>query len=256
MLGCSGKIILSSIQTIDELQSGKLCRLLIMISGQGTNMRAIVQRITQQNLPAELVAVVSSDAKAPGVAWAREQGFSTHVVAPAAFSTRREWDNALAQVVAQAQPDYILLAGFMRVLAPAFVQLYAGRMLNIHPSLLPAFPGLRTHEQALGAGVQWHGCTVHFVTPDLDSGPIIAQVAVFVHPDDTPRRLADRVRLAEHRLYPDVVTWLVQGRVSLKKSGRVEVEGVAPRAYVALSSSESPAQLKILRAGNESSTQV
>ncbi|RII84573.1 phosphoribosylglycinamide formyltransferase [Neopusillimonas maritima] len=227
-----------------------------MISGQGTNMRAIVHRIRQQNLNAEVVAVVSSDPDAPGVAWALEQGLTTHVVAPAAFSTRRQWDTALADVVARERPDYILLAGFMRVLAPGFVEQYAGRMLNIHPSLLPAFPGLRTHEQALAAGVQWHGCTVHFVTPDLDSGPIVAQVAVFVHPDDTPRRLADRVRLAEHRLYPDVVTWLVQGRVSLNKGGRVDVAGVAPRAYVALSSSESPAQLKILRAGNESSTQV
>ncbi|MAL01292.1 MAG: phosphoribosylglycinamide formyltransferase, partial [Alcaligenaceae bacterium] len=165
-----------------------------MISGQGTNMRAIVHRIRQQNLNAEVVAVVSSDPDAPGVAWALEQGLTTHVVAPAAFSTRRQWDSALADVVARERPDYILLAGFMRVLAPGFVEQYAGRMLNIHPSLLPAFPGLRTHEQALAAGVQWHGCTVHFVTPDLDSGPIVAQVAVFVHPDDTPRRLADRVR--------------------------------------------------------------
>ncbi|MAK56183.1 MAG: phosphoribosylglycinamide formyltransferase [Pusillimonas sp.] len=227
-----------------------------MISGQGSNMRAIVHRIRQQNLPAEVVAVVSSDPNAPGVAWAQEQGITTHVVAPASFSSRREWDTALAHAVQQANPDYILLAGFMRVLAASFVEHYAGRMLNIHPSLLPSFPGLRTHEHALAAGVQWHGCTVHFVTPDLDSGPIIAQVAVFVHPDDTPQRLADRVRLAEHRLYPDVVTWLVQGRVSLNKKGRVDVAGVAPRAYVALSSSESPAQLKILRAGNESSTQA
>mgnify|MGYP003109269897 FL=1 len=246
---------MSSVQNIDAPKKGRECRLLVMISGLGTNMRAIVHRIRQQNLPAALVAVVSSDPDAPGVAWARQQGFTIHVVAPAGFSTRRQWDLALAQVVAREKPDYILLAGFMRVLAPAFVEQYAGRLVNIHPSLLPAFPGLRTHEHALAAGVQWHGCTVHFVTPDLDSGPIIAQVAVFVHPDDTPRRLADRVRLAEHRLYPDVVTWLVQGRVSLNKSGRVDVADVAPRAYVALSSSDSPAQLKILRAGNESSTQ-
>jgi phosphoribosylglycinamide formyltransferase-1 len=250
------EIVLLFTQITNSGQSARVCRLLIMISGHGTNMRAIVQRIRQQSLPARLVAVVSSDPDAPGVQWAREQGFTMHVVAPGNFSTRRQWDDALAQVVSQANPDYILLAGFMRVLAASFVERYVGRMLNIHPSLLPAFPGLRTHEQALAAGVQWHGCTVHFVTPDLDSGPIIAQVAVFVHPDDTPRRLADRVRLAEHRLYPDVVTWLVQGKISLNKSGRVDVAGVAPRAYVALSSSESPAQLKILRAGNESSTQV
>jgi len=214
-------------------------------------MKAIVSALQRQGWPAQVVAVVSSNPNAQGLLWAQQQGLETRVVAQANYVTREACDQALAECIQGFDPHYVLLAGFMRILSEPFVRQFAGRLINIHPSLLPAFPGLKTHEQALAAGVQWHGCTVHFVTPQLDSGPIIGQAAVFVHPDDTPELLAARVLAAEHRLYPEVVSRLVQGHVCLSEAGKVSIGGEAPGAFVALSPAVYPAQLKVIKAGNE-----
>ncbi len=156
-------------------------------------MQAIVDACQTGRCSAEVVAVLASRTQASGVAWAAGQGIATGVVPHTDFASREDFDEALAQKIDAYAPDYILLAGFMRVLTPAFVARYAGRLINIHPSLLPAFPGLHTHAQALAKGVQSHGCTVHFVTPVLDHGPIIAQGVVPVLAGDTPESLAARV---------------------------------------------------------------
>ena len=148
------------------------------------------------------------------------------------FATREAFDAALSAVIDRYAPDYVLLAGFMRILTPAFVEHYAARLVNIHPSLLPAFPGMHTHAQALATGVQCHGCTVHFVTSVLDHGPIIAQGVVPVLANDTPETLAARVLTVEHKVYPQVAIWLAQSRVQLMPDQRVQVEGVPRRLFV------------------------
>ena len=223
----------SSATPIFSAVSGK-CRLVILVSGRGSNMQAIVKAIEQRGLAAEVVAVVSDKPAAHGLQWAREQGLQTFAIEPGAYVNREAYDQALAQAVQACSPDYVLLAGFMRILSDAFVNVFSGRLINIHPSLLPAFPGLKTHEQALKTGVQWHGCTVHFVTPVLDCGPIIAQAIVPVLADDTPQTLADRVLKAEHLLYTNVVEWLVAGRVHLLSDGRVTVDDFPTRACTLL----------------------
>lgn len=211
-------------------------------------MQAIVKAVRERDLAAQVVAVVSDKADAPGLKWAQAQGLQTHVLKPGDYLNREAYDQALAQAVQGYCPDYVLLAGFMRILSDDFVQQFAGRLINIHPSLLPSFPGLRTHEQALKTGVQWHGCTVHFVTPALDSGPIIAQAAVPVQANDTAQTLADRVLAAEHHLYVDVVAWLVAGAVQLLADGRVLVDQTSSRAYVLPSLNGQGAQLKLIKA--------
>lgn len=195
-------------------------------------MQTIVNTIRQQELPARVCAVVSNRADAAGLAWAAEHGIATQVVPHRDYATRQEFDEALASVIDQHQPDYILLAGFMRVLTPGFVEHYEGRLINIHPSLLPAFPGLHTHQQALLDGVQWHGCTVHFVTARLDHGPIVAQGVVPVVAGDDADTLAARLLAVEHRMYAEVVQWLAQGRVSLDANQTVRVEGISTRAFL------------------------
>jgi phosphoribosylglycinamide formyltransferase-1 len=208
------------------------CRFVILISGQGSNMQALVQACQSKACSGEVLAVVSNRAQAGGVAWAKGQGIATEVIAHTDFASREAFDQALAAVIDRYSPDYVLLAGFMRILTPTFVEHYAGRLVNIHPSLLPAFPGLHTHEQALAVGVQSHGCTVHFVTPVLDHGPIIAQGVVPVLTDDTPETLAARVLAVEHRVYPAVATWLAQSRVKIMPDQRVQVEGIPRRLFV------------------------
>lgn len=208
------------------------CRLVVLISGRGTNMQAIVNAVRNQALPATICAVVANKADAAGLAWARDQGIATTVVPHRDYASRDAFDTALAEAIDAHQPDYVLLAGFMRVLTPAFVERYNGKLINIHPSLLPAFPGLHTHQQALAMGVQWHGSTVHFVTPVLDHGPIIAQGVVPVLSGDTPDILADRVLQIEHHLYANVVRWLAEGLISLDAMQRVQVRGVASRSFV------------------------
>lgn len=193
-------------------------------------MRAIVEACAAQGWPAEIAAVLANRADAAGLAWAAGRGIPTAVVPHREYPSREAFDAALAERIDGYAPDLVLLAGFMRVLTPGFVSRYEGRLVNIHPSLLPAFPGLHTHAQALAVGVQAHGCTVHFVTPVLDHGPVIAQGVVPVLPGDTAETLADRVLAVEHQTYPAAARWLAEGRVRLTQ-GVVRVEGDPPRLF-------------------------
>jgi phosphoribosylglycinamide formyltransferase 1 len=171
-------------------------------------------------------AVVSNKASAVGLAWAARHGIETAVVDHQLFTDRESFDQALARVVAKYEPDYVLLAGFMRILTPGFVHQFKGRLINIHPSLLPAYPGLHTHARVIEAGEQRHGCSVHFVTDDLDHGPVIAQAALEVSATETPEQLAQRVLVLEHQLYPEVVQWLSRDQVTLDNNGTVTLHGV------------------------------
>jgi phosphoribosylglycinamide formyltransferase-1 len=185
--------------------------LVILISGRGSNMEAILDA----RLPARMAAVISNNPKARGLELARKRGIETAVVDHRGFAERSAFDTALAAEIDRHRPDLVALAGFMRILTPAFIERYRGRIMNIHPSLLPAFPGLDTHRRALEAGVRVHGCTVHFVTAALDNGPIIAQAAVPVLPGDTEERLAARVLAEEHRIYPQAIRWFLEGKLRL-----------------------------------------
>ncbi|MEW5787726.1 MAG: phosphoribosylglycinamide formyltransferase [Pseudomonadota bacterium] len=198
-------------------------RVVILISGRGSNMQALLEA----QLPVEFAAVISNRPEAQGLAIAAGHGVPTAVVDHRRFPDRAAFDAALAGEIDRHRPDLVVLAGFMRLLTDGFVRHYAGRLINIHPALLPAFPGLDTHARALAAGVKLHGCTVHFVTPEVDAGPIIAQAAVPVLDDDTPERLAARVLRQEHRLFPRAVAWLAAGRVNLREDGTVAVAGTA-----------------------------
>jgi phosphoribosylglycinamide formyltransferase 1 len=185
--------------------------IVILISGAGSNLRALAKA----NLPCRIAAVISNRPDAAGLLIARELGIDTCVVDHKQFAEREQFDNALATAIDDYQPDYILLAGFMRVLGNKFINKFNGLLINIHPSLLPAFTGLRTHQRALDEGVKIHGCTVHFVTAALDHGPIIVQAAVPVLASDDAQTLAARVQQAEHQIYPQAVQWLLAGFVSL-----------------------------------------
>ncbi|CCD29425.1 Phosphoribosylglycinamide formyltransferase (5'-phosphoribosylglycinamide transformylase) (GAR transformylase) (GART) [Candidatus Glomeribacter gigasporarum BEG34] len=191
--------------------------LVILISGRGSNMQALVRARAQEQWPARIQAVISDRADAPGLAFAAAQRIRT-VVVEARAHTRASFEAALMEAIDALAADFIVLAGFMRILTPAFVARYAQRILNIHPSLLPSFPGLNTHQRALEAGVQLHGATVHFVTPRLDDGPIIAQAAVPVMATDDAGTLAARVLEAEHQLYPRALRWCVEGRLSVQNA--------------------------------------
>ena len=188
--------------------------IVILISGGGSNMAAIVRSAQQERwrerLGAQVVAVLSNKAGAGGLAFAREQGIATAVVDHQAFDSREDFDAALMQQIDQYQPSLVVLAGFMRILTPGFVNHYAGRLVNIHPSLLPAFAGLHTHQRAIDAGCKFAGASVHLVTPDLDAGPIIEQGLVPVLPGDTAQTLAARVLVQEHQIYPKAVRALLQ----------------------------------------------
>lgn len=176
-------------------------------------------------LPAEVCTVISNDPAAKGLEVAARRGVATTIVDHRGYSQRADFDAALAQAIDARGAELVVLAGFMRILTTEFVNRYHGRMVNIHPSLLPSFPGLHTHRQALAAGVRVHGCTVHFVTAQLDHGPIIIQAAVPVQPDDDEATLAARVLAEEHRIYPQAVRWLCEGRVTLTADGRARVAG-------------------------------
>ncbi|MEL6722013.1 MAG: phosphoribosylglycinamide formyltransferase [Pseudomonadota bacterium] len=201
------------------------CRLVVLISGSGTNLQAILDACQAGWLQAQVVAVISNRSGAYGLQRAADAGIPHQVIDHTGFADRAAFDQVLAQHICAYAPDLILLAGFMRVLTPDFVTQFAGRLLNIHPSLLPAFPGLRTHQRALEAGVTRHGASVHFVTPALDGGPVIAQAEVPVLPTDDVAQLAARVLTAEHQLYPVVVQWFVAGRLSLNGQQQVVLDG-------------------------------
>jgi phosphoribosylglycinamide formyltransferase-1 len=190
-------------------------KLVILISGRGSNMEAIVRACSDEGWPAQVAAVIANRPDAAGLAFAASHGIATAVVDHRQFPDRESFDAALARQIDSFAPDLVVLAGFMRVLTAGFVDRYAGRMLNVHPSLLPSFPGLKTHQQALDAGVRLHGASVHFVTSQLDHGPIVAQAAVPVEAGDTPAMLAERVLATEHIIYPRAVRWFVEGRLAL-----------------------------------------
>ena len=185
--------------------------IVILISGRGSNMEAIVGRCAEEAWPARVAAVISNRADAAGLAFARERSIAAAVVDHQAFASREAFDAELAATIDGFAPDVVALAGFMRILGPAFVTRFDGRLVNIHPSLLPAFPGLHTHRRAIEAGCKVAGASVHFVTTDLDHGPIIGQAVVPVRADDTEDSLAERVLAREHLLYPQALRWLVKG---------------------------------------------
>ncbi|KJK04285.1 phosphoribosylglycinamide formyltransferase [Burkholderiaceae bacterium 26] len=190
--------------------------IVILISGRGSNMEAIVRACQAEGWSGRIAAIISNRPDAAGLKFAASHDIATAVVDHKAFPDRDSFDAALAQVIDGFSPDLVVLAGFMRILTPGFVKRYAGRMLNIHPSLLPCFPGLHTHEAALAMGVKVHGATVHFVTADLDHGPIVLQAIIDVRQDDTPDLLAGRLLAQEHTIYPRAVRWFVEGRLSIE----------------------------------------
>jgi len=206
-------------------------RIVILVSGRGSNMEAIQQRCAAEGWPAQVVAVIANRADAGGLRYAAAQGIATAVVDHRAYDTREAFDDELARVVDTHAPDLVVLAGFMRILGAAFVRRYEGRLLNIHPSLLPAFPGLHTHRRALEAGCKAAGATVHFVTPELDHGPIVMQSVVPVHPGDDEHTLAGRVLATEHVIYPLSVRWFVEDRLRIE-GGIVRHSGGASQVLV------------------------
>src|SRR3989344_3252732 len=200
--------------------------IVILISGRGSNMEAIVHACQQEIWPARIAAVISNKADASGLRFAASHGIATAVVDHKAFTSREAFDAELAKVIDGFSPDVVVLAGFMRILTEGFVRHYDGRLLNIHPSLLPAFPGLHTHQRAIEAGCKLAGATVHFVTPELDHGPIVMQAAVPVLAGDTADTLSSRVLAQEHHIYPQSVRWLVEGRLSLSEGVVQQLEGL------------------------------
>ena len=198
-------------------------RLVILISGRGSNMSAILDAVGDGKIDGEVMAVISNRTDAAGLALAADRDVATMVIDHRAYPGRDAFETALTAAIDAHAPDLIVLAGFMRILSRAFVDRYAGRMINIHPSLLPLYPGLDTHRRALADGVRIHGCTVHFVTGDVDHGPIIAQAAVPVHNDDDAEALAARVLEAEHRTLVAAVGWYCAGRLVID-GARVRVK--------------------------------
>lgn len=200
-----------------------MTRLVILISGRGSNMEALFAA----DLPVEFAAVISNRAEAKGLQTAAARGIATRVIDHKLFLDRTAFDTALMAEIDRHRPDLVVLAGFMRVLTDAFVTHYAGRLINIHPALLPSFPGLHTHERALAAGVKLHGCTVHFVTPEVDAGPIVIQAAVPVLDNDTVESLSARVLAQEHRIFPQAIRWFAEGRLSFDPQGAVRLSPAA-----------------------------
>ena len=201
--------------------------IVILISGRGSNMEAIVRACAAEGWPARVAAVISNRADAAGLGFAQANGIATAVVDHKGFASREAFDQQLAEAIDAFRPDVVALAGFMRILTPGFVQRYEGRLVNIHPSLLPAFPGLHTHRRALDAGCKASGATVHFVTADLDHGPIVAQAVVPVLADDSEETLAARVLVQEHVIYPRAVRWLVEGSLERRDGRVVQTRGEA-----------------------------
>ena len=198
--------------------------LAVLISGRGSNMVAIAQACAMGQINAFIKVVISDQPDAAGIEVARNFGLVTTIVARAAFTDAAAFEEALARALHELAPELIVFAGFMRILSPSFVTRYAGRMLNIHPSLLPQYRGLHTHRRVLAAGDAEHGASVHFVTPELDAGPIVLQSVVAVRAGDTEKTLAARVLASEHIIYPRVIGWIADGRVALRE-GRAWLDG-------------------------------
>jgi phosphoribosylglycinamide formyltransferase-1 len=209
-------------------------RVAVLISGRGSNMQALVEAGNDKSYPAEIVLVVSNRPDAPGIAFARKAGIATTIIDHKDYGKDREaFERALQAVLEGSGIEIVCLAGFMRLFTPWFIARWQGRMLNIHPALLPAFKGLDTHEQALAAGAKTHGATVHLVSADMDSGPIVCQATVPVLDGDTPEALGARVLTIEHKIYPLALKWLAEGNLRVA-DGRCHVEGAVIPAGVSV----------------------
>ena len=201
-----------------------VCNVVVLISGSGSNLQALIDSIqagadSSESSPARISAVISNRADAFGLQRAQQAGIATQVLDHKQFDGREAFDTALARAIDSYEPQLVILAGFMRILSAGFVRHYAGRLLNIHPSLLPKYKGLHTHQRALDAGDDEHGCSVHFVTEELDGGPLVIQAVIPVHPDDSPTSLAQRVHEQEHLIYPLAMRWFAEGRLRLDEQG-------------------------------------
>ncbi|HHX34101.1 MAG TPA: phosphoribosylglycinamide formyltransferase [Gammaproteobacteria bacterium] len=202
------------------MTDSKTCNIVVLISGSGSNLQAIIDDLADHP-NARISAVISNRADAYGLVRAEQAGIAQHVLNHKDFADRLAFDSALIEVIDQHQPDLVVLAGFMRILTPEFTRHYAQRLLNIHPSLLPKYKGLDTHQRAIAAGDKEHGCSVHFVTEELDGGPVVIQAVLQINPDDTPDQLARRVHTLEHQIYPLAVRWFADGRLHLSQQGAV-----------------------------------
>lgn len=191
--------------------------IVIVISGRGSNMRAIAEQAASGDIPVEVRAVISDKAEAPGLATAAAMNIPTRSLSPREFPDRASYDQALAALIESFEPRLVVLAGFMRILSPGFIATFADRILNIHPSLLPLYRGLHTHRRALEARDSLHGCSVHFVTEELDGGPLVIQAQVKVRPDDSENTLSARVQQQEHRIYSQAIDWFARGRLQLRE---------------------------------------
>ncbi|MCI0918929.1 phosphoribosylglycinamide formyltransferase [Pseudomonas stutzeri] len=203
------------------------CNIVVLISGSGSNLQALIDSLDADN-PARICAVVSNRAEAFGLQRAQAAGIATHLVRHKDYADREAFDAAMMDIIDTHQPNLVVLAGFMRILTPGFVRHYQGRLLNIHPSLLPKYKGLDTHRRALNAGDREHGCSVHFVTEELDGGPVAIQAAFTVEPDDSIDKLTERVHAAEHVIYPLAVRWFAEGRLRLAEQGAMLDETLLP----------------------------
>lgn len=199
-------------------------RLVVLVSGKGSNFEAVVQATRSGQIPAQVVALISNRPQAGALERATRLGIPAKVINHQTYPDRTAFDQALMTTIDAYEPDLVILAGFMRILTPGFVEHYLGRLINIHPSLLPQYPGLHTHARALADQVRQHGASVHFVTQDLDGGPVVLQAAVPIQEGDTAERLAERVHAIEHRLYPLAITWFVMGRLRLEHN-RATLDG-------------------------------
>lgn len=207
-----------------NLATGARLPVAILISGRGTNMRVIAERAAAGDTPIDIRVVVSDQAQAAGLAAAASMGIETRVLSPRDFPDRAAYDAALVQLLAPYEPQLVVLAGFMRILSATFIDAFVGRILNVHPSLLPKYRGLQTHRRALAARDAVHGVSIHFVTPELDGGPLVSQALIDVRADDTPETLSSRVQQQEHRIYPQAIGWFAAGRLRLKDD-RVWLDG-------------------------------
>lgn len=201
------------------MQTKQPLKLVVLISGQGSNLQAIIDAITNKQLDATISAVISDKSEAYGLMRAKEASIATRILTKEQYPNRQEYDLALTKIIEEYQADLVILAGFMRILSPEFVKHFVGRILNIHPSLLPNYPGLNTHERVLAAADKQHGVTVHFVTEELDAGPVIAQATLQILPNETTESLKERIHHLEHQLYPLVIQWISKGKLLFTPRG-------------------------------------